>query len=158
MIRHWAPPSTRSAATWLDGQVARAGADLAPQQPGSVRKVAGDADVHHDDVDPGLAGEHIHGCPPGTEVGDHLGRDLLGPGRHALGEDAVVPGEDGDRRPLGDGWRALARDPRQLHPDVLEAPERAPRLGQPIVQLACFTHRSFVHHRSASAFNSDRVR
>src|SRR5207245_999351 len=81
---------------------------------------------------PHLACEHVDGGTAGAEVGDHLGRHLLRPGRDALGDDAVVTGEDGDRRRLGRGRGAFAGDAGQTHTEVLQTPERTPGLGQAI--------------------------
>ena len=71
--------------------------------------VTGHADVDDHDVGPGLAGQHVDGGAAGEEVGDHLGRDLLRPGRHPLGVDAVVAGEHGHGRGPGHGRRATRR-------------------------------------------------
>ena len=58
-----------------------------------------DAGVHDDKLRPGLAGEDVHRCAPGGEVGEHLARDLLRVRAHLPGRVAVVSGREHDSRP-----------------------------------------------------------
>ena len=106
-------------------QVGRARPDLAPEQA-RRRRGRRHADVDHDDLGPGMAGQHVDGRPAGAEVGHHLGGDLLGPGRHALVQHAVVAGEHGHDRRLGHRRRAGAGDGGELDAERLHPP-RAPR-------------------------------
>ena len=78
-------------------------------------------DVDHQHPRPGLAGQHVDGRAARAEVGHHLGRDLLRPGRHALGHHAVVTGEDRDGGRRGERWRTGAGDAAQLRAQGLQA-------------------------------------
>ena len=68
----------------------------APSSPGCSSRGAATPDVDDQHAGAVLPGQHVDGRAAGAEVGHHLGGDLLGPRRHALGDDAVVAGEDGD--------------------------------------------------------------
>ena len=70
---------------------------------------------------PTSPGDGVDGRASGEEVGDHLGGDFSRPGRHALGQHAVVAGEDHHHRA---GWRrrrAGARDGGETGAERLEA-------------------------------------
>jgi len=92
-------------------------------------------DIDDDDSGSDLSGDDVDGRPAGEEVRHHLSGDLGRPGRDALDEHAVIAGEDHDGRRLRDRWRAPAGDPRQTLAQVLQATERAGRLGQAALML-----------------------
>ncbi len=116
------------------------GRTLRSSSPGGVVEVGGHADVddHHAGAD--LAGQHVDGGAAGAEVGHHLGGDLLGPGRDALGDDAVVAGEDGHGAGRGHRRRAAAGDAGELAAERLQPAERARRLGEAAVERLRLRH------------------
>ena len=118
------------------GHVGRPWPDLSGQQPGGGREAGGDADVDDADLRSNLRGKGIDDRAGGEEVRHHLGGDLLRPRRDALSMHAVIAGEDGDHRGLGNRRRALARQPGQPDGEILKRAERAARLGQPLLPLA----------------------
>jgi hypothetical protein len=121
----------------LDAEVARTGSDLA--LPEARRRIdrTGDTDVDDDDPDAELTRERVDGGTAGDEVRDHLGRDLLRPGRDPLGVDAVIGGEDGHGRSGGDRRRTDAGDRGEPDGHVLQDAEGTARLGQSVLAGAC---------------------
>ena len=71
-------------------------------------------------------------CPACCEILQHLARHRLRIGRNALGDDAVIAGEDADQRPV-DPRRRLALPGGEPFGDLLEPAEAAGRLGQILV-------------------------
>ena len=121
--------------------VGGAGPYLAGQQTRGGGEFTGDADVDDAHLGADLIGEGVADGPAAEEVGDHLARDLLRPGRDALGVDAVVAREDRDGGRLGQRRRALARQTAQLRGDDLQHAERAGRLGHALLALPRLTER-----------------
>ena len=76
-------------------------------------------------------------APPASEVGHHLGGDLLRPGRHALRVHAVVGGEHRDRGGLGTRRRAAPGNAGQLRAHVLEAAHGPAGLGEQRLAGVC---------------------
>ena len=98
------------------------------------------ADVHDGDARADLSGDGVDGGASGEEVGHHLGGDFSGPGRHALGQHAVVAGEDHHFRAA---WRrrgARARDGGETGAERLEAAQGSGRFCEEVLafcRLAC---------------------
>ena len=111
-------------------EVAGAGAHLPVMHAGELRHVGRDADV--DDVHRGadLTGDDVDRGAPGDEVGHHLRGHLLGPGRDARSDHAVIAGEHRH------GWSrrnrrwAGAGDRGELHTERLESAQRAARFRE----------------------------
>ena len=49
----------------------------------------------------------------------------------------MVTGANNYGRALRDGWRTLAGHPREVHTELLQAPQAARRFGEPEVSSAC---------------------
>ncbi len=92
-----------------------------------------DAEVDDGDACAHLPGDDVDGRSAGEEVRHHLRRHLPGPRRHALGEHAVVAGEDDDRRSGRDGGRAGSGDRGEADAQRLQASERAGRFGEALL-------------------------
>ena len=95
-----------------------------------------DTDVDHGDARPDLPREGVHHRSARQEVRHHLRGDLLRPGRHPLGVHAVVAREDRDGRGFRQRRRTRAGDPGEGDGEVLDAAERAARLGHAVEPVA----------------------
>ena len=126
------------------GEVRRARRDLAGQQSRHRLQRGGHPDVNHRDLGAGLGRERVDHRPAGQEVGHHLGRHLLRPGRHALGVHAVVGSEDRHAGRLGQRRGRGAGQAGQSHGHLFEHAQRAARLGHPVLPFARGGHRRRV--------------
>ena len=115
-----------------------AGGDLHGLQRGMLGQRSGDAEVGDDDAGAGVASQHVDGGSAADEVLDHLRRDDLGVGAHALLHDAVITGQGEDDGMLDRG-RAPARDLGKAARQLLEPPQASRRLGE-LVQPALGVH------------------
>ena len=84
-------------------------------------------------VAPARLGQRVDRRAAGVDVGDHLGGHLRRVGGYAGVRDAVVTGEHHHPRALELPRRTLALARRHPHRQVLEAAQRAERLGQGVL-------------------------
>ena len=84
-------------------------------------------------VAPAMSASALIAAPPRVDVGDHLGGHLRRIGRHPGPGDAVVTGEHHHPGALELSRRALPLARRDPYRQVLEAAQRAPRLGQGVL-------------------------
>ena len=110
--------------------VGGAGRDRARVELRRAGDRVGHTEVGDDDARPRLAREDVHGGSPAQEVLDHLRGDDLGIGAHALGDHAVVGGEDEDDRPLDP--RRPAAQHGEARRDLFEPSEASGRLRQAV--------------------------
>ena len=87
--------------------------------------------VRHHHGRPRVAGQDVDGRPPAEKILDHLRRHDLRIGAHAFGHHAMVGGEREDDGPVDRG-REPSRDLGEPARQLLEPPETAQWLGQPI--------------------------
>ncbi|MCY1414452.1 hypothetical protein D9M71_299050 [compost metagenome] len=125
------------------GEVGRTRRQLVLPDARQFRRRLDRAEVVHFQGRPQLARQHADRRASGGEVADHLPGHRLWIGRHALGDHAVIAGEDADPHPL----QLRADAPllgRQTHRQFLQLAEGAGRFGQFGLARQCLRRRLAV--------------